>query len=92
MRAEKFADVQNAYEVLTDDDKRQAYDRFGHAGVDASMGGGGDASGFSSAEEFMAAREIFEQMFGNMSGGRRRRCVRCAVYVRAARMPCATRV
>jgi len=37
---DKFKEVQTAYEVLSDDDKRKRYDQFGHAGVDSQMGGG----------------------------------------------------
>ncbi len=38
---EKFKEAKEAYEVLSDAQKRAAYDQFGHAGVDAGMGGGG---------------------------------------------------
>lgn len=43
--AKKFAELQRAYEVLSDPEKRKTYDRFGHAGVDATVGGGA-ASGW----------------------------------------------
>lgn len=60
---EKFKDIQQAYAVLSDPQKREAYDRFGHAGVDASMGGQGGFSGFG---------DVFEDIFDNIfSGGRR---------------------
>ena len=38
---EKFKEAQEAYEVIGDGDKKAAYDRFGHAGVDGNSGGGG---------------------------------------------------
>ena len=42
---EKFKEATEAYEVLTNGEKRQAYDRFGHAGVDPSAGGAGRGCG-----------------------------------------------
>ena len=45
---EQFKEAKEAYEILTDDQKRAAYDQYGHAGIDPSMGGGG-GGGFSSA-------------------------------------------
>lgn len=65
---EKFKEIQEAYEVLSDDQKRAAYDQFGHAGVDPSMGG---ASGFSGGGFDFG--DIFESVFGGAaaSGGRR---------------------
>jgi molecular chaperone DnaJ len=63
---EKFKEVQNAYSVLSDAEKRNAYDRFGQAGVDASFRGG--AGGFGG---FSGVGEVFEDLFENIfSGGR----------------------
>ena len=55
---EKFKEAAEAYEVLSDGEKKSAYDRFGHAGVDPQMGGGG--GGFS---------DIFGDVFGDIFGG-----------------------
>lgn len=68
--AERFKELSEAYEVLSDDDKRAAYDRFGHAGVGNGSGFGGfDAQGFG------GFADIFEEFFGSFgaSGTRRRR-------------------
>jgi molecular chaperone DnaJ len=61
----KFKEIKEAYEVLSDAKKRAAYDQFGHAGVDGSMGGRG---GFS-AESFS---DVFGDVFGDIFGGGRR--------------------
>lgn len=67
---EKFKEVQEAYDVLRDSKKRQAYDQFGHAGVDPSSAGGfgGSAGGFG----FGDFGDIFSEIFGAASGGRGR--------------------
>jgi molecular chaperone DnaJ len=58
---ERFKEINEAYEVLTDDQKRAAYDRFGHRGLE---GGFGDFSGFSDITD------IFESFFGGFGGTR----------------------
>lgn len=62
---EKFKEINEAYEVLSNETSRAAYDRFGHAGVQGG-GGFGDFSGFG------GVADIFEEFFGGF-GGRRRR-------------------
>jgi molecular chaperone DnaJ len=61
----KFKEAKEAYEVLSDKDKRGAYDQFGHAGVDASQAGGG----FGGGDAFS---DIFGDVFGDIFGGGRR--------------------
>jgi molecular chaperone DnaJ len=67
---EKFKEVKEAYEILSDANKRAAYDRFGHAGVDPSAGAGPGAQGFGGFAD--AFGDIFEGIFGGQGGGRGR--------------------
>ena len=67
----KFKEINEAYDVLHDDQKRSAYDRFGHAAFENGGGGGGfGAGGFDFASGF---GDIFEEMFGEILGGGGRR-------------------
>ncbi len=63
----KFKEINEAYDVLRDDQKRAAYDRFGHAAFE--NGGGGASAGFGFQEGGLG--DIFDQMFGEFMGGRR---------------------
>jgi molecular chaperone DnaJ len=63
----KFKELNEAYDVLKDDQKRGAYDRFGHAAFE--QGGGGAAQGFDFSSSDLGG--IFEQVFGDFMGGRR---------------------
>jgi molecular chaperone DnaJ len=66
---EQFKEAKEAYEMLSDDQKRGAYDQYGHAGVDPSMGGG--AGGFGGAGFGDAFGDIFGDIFGAGARGQR---------------------
>lgn len=72
---DKFKEAAEAYEVLSNDEKRQKYDRFGHAGVGGAAGGSGFSGGGMSMEDiFSQFGDIFEGFggfgFGSSSGSR----------------------
>ena len=73
--AEKFKELSEAYEILSDDQKRQTYDNFGHEGVNSSFSSSqGAADAFSDI-----FGDIFSDIFGGSSGGGR--CCSSARYV-----------
>ena len=67
----KFKDINEAYDVLKDDQKRAAYDRFGHAAFENGSRGPGDFAGGFTGGFSGGFADIFEEMFGAMGGARR---------------------
>ncbi|MBT5195387.1 MAG: molecular chaperone DnaJ [Rhodospirillaceae bacterium] len=63
----KFKEINEAYDILKDDQKRAAYDQFGHAAFENGGPGGGGAGGAGFASGFA---DIFDEMFGDFVGGR----------------------
>ena len=70
---EKFKEVQEAYEILTDSQKRAAYDQYGHAGVDPNRGHGGGQGAGDFGDIF---GDVFGDIFGGGRGGRQSRASR----------------
>ncbi|MDP8566663.1 molecular chaperone DnaJ [Methylophilus aquaticus] len=68
---ESFKEAKEAYEILSDEEKRAAYDQYGHAGVDPSMGGGNGFGGFNGGGFSDAFGDIFGDIFGGSRGGQR---------------------
>lgn len=67
---EKFKEASNAYTILSDEEQRQRYDRFGIEGVRGANGGG--PAGYSNVEDILSAfGDIFGDFFGGSRGGRR---------------------
>ena len=65
---EKFKEAAEAYEVLSDDDKRARYDRFGHAGLGGAAGGGFGGQGMTVEDIFSSFGDIFGDAFGGFGG------------------------
>ncbi len=75
-----FKEAASAYDVLSNPEKKQRYDQFGHAGMGASGGGGGGSHGFSMDDIFSQFGDVFGgddsvfgSFFGGQGGGRSRR-------------------
>ncbi|MDH5423730.1 MAG: molecular chaperone DnaJ [Gammaproteobacteria bacterium] len=62
----KFKEAKEAYDILSDSQKRAAYDQFGHAGIDQSMGGGRGYGGGAGGANF---NDVFGDVFGDIFGG-----------------------
>lgn len=73
---DKFKEAAEAYEVLSDPEKRQVYDQFGHRGIEGMRNGAGGAGGFQDFDDiFSSFGDIFEDFFGfrtSRKGGRSR--------------------
>ncbi|WP_434456485.1 molecular chaperone DnaJ [Stutzerimonas urumqiensis] len=68
---DKFKEANEAYEVLSDANKRGAYDQYGHAGVDPSMGAGAAGAGFGGANFSDIFGDVFSDFFGGARGNAR---------------------
>lgn len=66
---QKFKEVNEAYDILRDDQKRAAYDQYGHAAFEGGMGGRGGPGG--AGFDFTSFSDIFDDLFGEFMGGSR---------------------
>ncbi|MGE5558090.1 MAG: molecular chaperone DnaJ [Bacillota bacterium] len=69
---QKFKEINEAYEILSDAQKRAAYDQFGHAATDPSFAGSGGFGGFGDFTDLGGFGDIFDMFFGDGSSSRRR--------------------
>ena len=67
----QFKEVNEAYDVLKDDNRKAAYDRYGHAAFEGGMGGGGPRGGQGQGDFASAFSDVFEDLFGDFMGGQR---------------------
>jgi len=67
----QFKEANEAYEILKDDNKKAAYDRYGHAAFDGGMGGGPRGGGHGQGDFASAFSDVFEDLFGDFMGGQR---------------------
>ncbi len=67
----EFKEINEAYDVLKDGNKKAAYDRYGHAAFEGGMGGGGGRGPQQGADFASAFSDVFDDLFGNFAGGQR---------------------